>query len=123
MRRKRLDESALGNRAATTLIDDTAELAAQCLQIGDLAVHFRQMLARDRVHRLARSVALIGKAEKVPHMLDRETKVSRPADETETREVCCRIAAIVPGGALRRRHKTDPFVVADRHHFCVSCLR
>src|SRR3546814_16666523 len=81
------------------------------------------MLARDCVDRLARSVALVGQPEEIAHLFDGEAEIARPADKTEAPEMRGRIAAIVAGGAIRRRQAADPLGVATGDHFCICRLR
>src|SRR5690606_4530177 len=81
-RRERLDDAALGDRASAALADDAVQLMAQSLKIADLSLHLHQVLARDGIDRIAGPVALIGKPEEIAHLLDRETQIARPPDET-----------------------------------------
>jgi hypothetical protein len=58
-RGERLDDPAIGDGPAAALAYEAAKFATQRLKVGDLPVHSRQMFARDGVHRLAGTVALI----------------------------------------------------------------
>ena len=94
---------AVCNSAAAALSDDAIEFVAQRLKIGDFAVHLGQMLVRDRVHRPAGAITLIGKPDQLPHLFDREAEMPGAADEAETMKMRVRIEPIVPGGARWRR--------------------
>ena len=85
--RKGLDNATFGYRAATALIDDAAELAAERPEAGDFSVDVGQMLPRDGVHRTAGTFLLIGKAQKVPYIVERKPKTSRAADEAQPAEM------------------------------------
>ncbi|CAN1723700.1 protein of unknown function [Hyphomicrobium sp. 1Nfss2.1] len=58
-RSQRFDYPALGNGAATALADDAVKFAPQSLQIGKLAIDFREVVARDHVDSLAGTLLLI----------------------------------------------------------------
>ena len=86
-RRKRLDDAALGNGAVAALADYTVEVAAQRREIGDLAVHFREVFTSNGINGLARAAALIGKAEQPADLRKGETETARSSDETPSHVV------------------------------------
>lgn len=59
-RSQRFNNPALGDGPATALSDDAVQFASQSLQIGELAVNVREVVARDDVDGLAGTLLLIG---------------------------------------------------------------
>lgn len=49
-RGKRIDDAAIRNPATQALPDQCVQLATQCLKIGDFAIHFVKMFARDDIN-------------------------------------------------------------------------
>src|SRR5690606_39136796 len=122
VRRQRLDDPAFGDCAAAALAENAVQLAAQGLKIPDLALHLAEMLARDRVNSLTRSIALIRKSEEVAHLLDREAEIARAANEAETTEMRGRIAPVIAASALGLRQEPDALVIPDRLYLRVGRL-
>jgi hypothetical protein len=81
-RRKRLDDAALGNGAVAALADYTVEFTPQRREIGDLAVHFREVFTSNGINGLARAAALIGQSERPADLRKGETETARSSDET-----------------------------------------
>jgi len=53
IRRKRFDDTALGDSPVATLADDAIEFAAQSIEIRDFPIHLRQVLARNGIYSFA----------------------------------------------------------------------
>ena len=98
---ERFDDPVLGDRAPPTLADKPVELTAQCRQVGDLALDLRKVLAGERVHRLARAATVVGQAEKLAHVLNREAEIAGAADETQPGQVIAVVRSIITRGAHR----------------------
>src|SRR3954454_21452148 len=113
-RRQRFDDVALGDGAAPAPADQLGQLAAQRVQVGDLALDLGQVLPGDGVHRLARAVAIIGEVEQLTYLLQREPEVARPPDEAQPVQVRRAVGAIVARGAAWSGQEPGPLVVADR---------
>jgi hypothetical protein len=52
--------------------DEVGEFVAKGMEVGDLALNFREMLLRDRIHRLAGAVLLVGQPQQLAHLIERE---------------------------------------------------
>jgi len=61
------------------------------------------VLARDRIDRLAETVALVRQAEKVTHLIDGEAEIARPVDETEAAQMDGRVGGFSLGCSARPR--------------------
>ena len=59
-RRQRLDDPAIRNRAAATLIDHAVEFATQGAQVGNLSINLDPVLLGDCIGSIAGVIALVG---------------------------------------------------------------
>jgi hypothetical protein len=70
------------------LADYTVEFTPQRREIGDLAVHFREVFTSNGINGLARAAAaLIGKADQPADLRKGETETARSSDETPSHVV------------------------------------
>ncbi len=83
--RQGLNDLAIGHRPVTAGPNDPVELAAQRGQIGNLAVDFGEVDARNPVNRIAGLGFVIRKREQLAHRFERETEITGAADERQTR--------------------------------------
>lgn len=118
--RQRLDDAALRDRAVPAAVDPVAQRALHGAKVADLALHLRQMLARDRIDVSAVALALVGKVEQRPDLVECEAQVARAPDEAQAAEMVRRVAPVIAAGARRGGQEPDPLVVADRLHLGVG---
>lgn len=86
-RSKCLDDLAVGDCPVTAGSDHPVEFAAQRAQIGDLAIDFGEVDARDPVDRFAGLVLVIRQREELAHGIEREAEIAGAADERRTRQM------------------------------------
>lgn len=115
-RSQRFDYPALGNGAATALADDAVKFAPQSLQIGKLAIDFREVVACDDIDSLTGSLFLIREAQKLPHLLQTKSQIAGTADEAQPTEILFPVRTIVSGRPIRRGKQSYPLVIADSFH-------
>jgi hypothetical protein len=87
MRRKRFDNAAIADRAASTLVDQAIQLISKSPEIGDFPVHLFKMFSRDRVDGIAGLVLFIGYIQKRSDLLEREAQVTGAPNEAQTAKV------------------------------------
>lgn len=79
-RRERIDDKAVGDRALLALTEQMNQFLAKSVQVRNLAVVFRHMRARHRIHGRARSVRIIGEVEKIAHLVQCKAEIARTAN-------------------------------------------
>src|SRR5258707_3064129 len=98
-------------------VDDVAQLRSESGQIGNLALDFGQMSARDEIDRAAIASPLVGETEQRPDLFDAEAQIARAPHETQPVQMLRPITAVVAGRASRRGYEADALVVANRLDF------
>ena len=96
-RSKGADDRAIGYDAAAAAFDDRPKLAAQLLQLGDLAVDFIQVLAGNHVCLLTRSLPLVRESQEFSHLVERKAEVPCSSDEVQAP---CMVIVVDPVVAL-----------------------
>src|SRR3546814_14093495 len=85
-RTQRLDDPAVGDRAAITGIDHRLQFAAQRGEIGDLAIDLRQMGMGDPVDPGAITAEIVRQIPPGAHLIERETEIERTTAERQPPE-------------------------------------
>lgn len=111
--RQRLDDPAIGNRAAATLIDHAVEFTTQSAQVGNLSINLGPVLFGDCIDSVAGAIVLVGQVEQCAHLVERKPKISRAPDEAQPIEVLWTIGPVVARRPARRGKQSNSLIVAD----------
>ena len=110
MWREGFDDAAIGDDAAAALVDHPVEFGLERLQVGDLALDLGAMLLGDCIDRRAGLVAVVGKREQRPDLIERETEIAGAADEAQPVEMRAVIGTVIAADARRSRQQAGLLV-------------
>lgn len=112
-RRQRLDDPAIRNRTAATLIDHAVEFATQGAQVDNLSINLGPVRFGDCIDSVAGAITLVGQVEQCAHLVERKPKISRAPDEAQPIGVLWTIGPVVSRRAARRGKQSNPLIIAD----------
>ena len=81
------DDAAFANRAVPALSNHGFQFATQRGEVGQFALHFRQMFAGNGVHGIARLLFPVGKVEQRPNLFNGKTKGAGTPRESEAADM------------------------------------
>ena len=117
-----LKHLAISRPPAAAFVNHAFQFRAQRLQAGHALLHLFELATRDGISLITGPVGMVAEVEQLADRIERETELSRMADEGQPVELCIVVAPLPAFGPARFGHEPNLFVVPDGLHLRASLL-
>lgn len=121
-RPQRFQNPAIANRAfAGATSTDAAQFGSKAFQVSNSSLDVPNVVQCNAVD-LGAVLRSAGQVQKIANLIEREPEGPAPSGKSQPVQVFLAVSPVISLRARRRRHKSNLFVVADRHNLHPALL-